>query len=185
MWKATRVRHRILLCLFLEQLFSWHPEATSTRNILSVGKIRQGERHQCTLMFNAPSTPSDHTLNLIMKYTLESDGMTEIRTTLSLDVPVIQPFHTIFDILPRIAKDGGMPDPFSEGGYSLGVSQSWLLVSSITRLGSEKLELQHLGVDGTSVAEDHNFDIQEVEGNSSPSEPLPGIHCLDNLNRSA
>ena len=181
MWKAPRVRHRILLCLFLEQLFSWHPEATSTRNILSVGKIRQGERHQCTLMFNAPSTPSDYTLNLIMKYTLESDGMTEIRKTLSLDVPVIQPFHTIFDILPRIAKDGGMPDPFSEGGYSLGVSQSWLLVSSITRLGSEKLELQHLGVDGTSVAEDHNLDIQEVEGNSSPSKPLPGIHCPDNL----
>jgi hypothetical protein len=181
MWKATLVCHRILLSLFSEQLFSWHPEATSTRNILSIGKIGQGERHQCTLIFNAPSTPSDYTLNLIMKYTLESDGMTEIRKTLSLDVPVIQPFHTIFDILPRIAKDGGMPDPFSEGDYSLGVSQSWVLVSSITRLGSEKLELQNLGVDGTSLRDDHNLDIREVEGNYSPGEPLPGIHRLENL----
>ena len=164
-----------LVMLISEQLFSWHSQPTSTPNILSVGQIRQGERHQCTLMFNSPSTASDCTLNLIMKYTLESDGMTEIRKTLSLDIPVIQPFQTTFDILPRIAKDGGMPDPFSQGDYSLGVSQSWLLMSSIMRLGSEKLELQHLGVDERSVPEDHHLDIQEIDGNSFPIERLPGI----------
>jgi len=170
-----------LVMLISEQLFSWHSQSTPTSKILSVGKIRQGERHQCTLMFIAPSTPSDCTLNLIMKYILESDGMTEIRKTLSLDIPVIQPLQTTFDILPRITQDGGMPDLFSQGGYSLGVSQSWLLMISITRLGSEKLELQHLGVEGTLVTEDHHLDIQDVEDNSSPVEPLPGMHCLDNL----
>ena len=109
-----------------------------------------------------------------MKYTLESDEMTQIQKTMSLDIPVIQPFHATFDILPRIAKDGGMPDPFAEGGYSLGVSQSWLLMSSITRLGSDKLQLQQISVDGTSISEDHNLEIQEVISIDSTS-ALPGI----------
>ena len=107
-----------------------------------------------------------------MKYTLESDGMTEIRKTMLLDIPVIQPFHVNFDILPRVAKDG-MPDPFGEGGYRLGVSQSWLLLSSITRIGSEKLELQHIGVDNILPTEDLQLDILEVDAISS-TEPHPG-----------
>lgn len=143
-------------------------------HVLSVGKIKRGERLHRTLMFNAPLAPSDCTLNLVMKYTLESDEMTQIQKTMSLDIPVIQPFHATFDILPRIAKDGGMPDPFAEGGYHLGVSQSWLLMSSITRLGSEKLQLQQIGVDGTSISEDHNLEIQEVISIGSTS-ALPGI----------
>ena len=100
--------------------------------------------------------------------------MTQIQKTMSLDIPVIQPFHATFDILPRIAKDGGMPDPFAEGAYCLGVSQSWLLMSSITGLGSEKLQLQQIGVDRTSVSEDHNLEIQEVTSIGSTS-AMPGI----------
>src|SRR5277367_3369661 len=162
------------LCSFSADLFSWQPETTVNEHVLSVGKIKQGERLQRTLMFNAPSAPSDCTLNLVIKYTLESDEMTQIQKAISLDIPVIQPFHATFDILPRIAKDGGMPDPFTEGGYSLGVAQSWLLMSTITRLGSEKLQLQQIGIEGTSVSEDHNLEIQEVTSIDSTS-GLPGI----------
>ena len=178
--RAIPVRLPSYISLFPERLFSWHPGTTSKDNILSVGKICQGERHRCTLMFSAPPAPADCTLNLITKYTLESDGMTEIRKTLSLDIPVIQPFHTTFDILPQIAKDG-MPDLFSEGGHRLSVSQSWLLMSSITKLGSDKLELQHIGVDGIPSLEDLHLDIKEVSCISS-SEPLPGNHlsCQNN-----
>jgi hypothetical protein len=93
--------------------------------------------------------------------------MTEIRKTLSVDIPVIQPFHTTFDILPQVSENGGMPDPFNEGHYLLNVSQTWLLMSSITRLGSEKLELQHIGVNAVLDKEDISLEILEGKGCSS------------------
>lgn len=96
--------------------------------------------------------------------------MTEIKKTLSLDIPVIQPFHTNFDILPQITQNGGMPDPFSEGEYLLNVSQTWLLMSSITRLGSEKLELQQIGVTGVFDMDDLSLDIGEGRGCSSENQ---------------
>jgi len=96
--------------------------------------------------------------------------MTEIRKTLSIDIPVIQPFHTTFDILPQVTENGGMPDPFSEGEYLLNVSQTWLLMSLITRLGSEKLELQHIGVKAMLDKEDMSLDIREGKGCSSTSQ---------------
>ena len=142
--------------------------------MLSVGKIKRGERLQRTLIFNAPSKPSDCTLNLVMTYNLESDGKTQIQKAMSVDIPVIQPFHATFDILPRIAKDGGMPDPFGEGGYRLDVSQSWLLISSITRLGSEKVQLKHIGVDGSLASQDHQLDVQEITSIESAT-AQPGI----------
>ena len=96
--------------------------------------------------------------------------MTEIRKTLSVDIPVIQPFHTTFDILPQVTENGGMPDPFSEGDHLLNVSQTWLLMSSITRLGSEKLELQHIGVNAVLDKEDMSLDILEGKGCSSTNQ---------------
>ena len=98
--------------------------------------------------------------------------MTEIRKTLSVDIPVIQPFHTTFDILPRVTENGGMPDPFSEGEYLLNVSQTWLLMSSITRLGTEKLELQHIGVKAVLDKEDMSLNIREGKGCSSTNQNI-------------
>jgi len=96
--------------------------------------------------------------------------MTEIRKTLSVDIPVIQPFHTTFDILPQATDNSGMPDPFNDGEYLLNVSQTWLLMSSITRLGSEKLELQHIGVKAVLDKDNMSLDIREGKGCSSTSE---------------
>lgn len=90
--------------------------------------------------------------------------MTEIRKTLSVDIPVIHPFHTTFDILPQVTENGGMPDPFGEGEYLLNVSQTWLLMTSITRLGSEKLELEYIGVKAVLEKEDMSLDIREGKG---------------------
>jgi Gryzun, putative trafficking through Golgi len=134
--------------------------------------VGSGEHHQCTLIFKAPLAPADCTLNLIITYTLASDGMTEIRKTMSLDIPVIQPFHTNFDVLPRVTENGGMPDPFSEGEYLLNVSQTWVLISSITRLGSEKLELQHVGVTGVFDMDNLSLNIIEGKGCFSTNENI-------------
>jgi Gryzun, putative trafficking through Golgi len=148
--------------------FSWRntTELSSDGDVLKIGSVGAGERKDCILIFNAPSVPRECTLTLVLKYTLESDSMTEIQKTVALDIPVIQPFHASFDILPRPAKDGGMPNPFSEGEYHLRVSQSWMLLSTVTRLGSEKLELQQISVTGTFSSEDVWLDIHEVEGYS-------------------
>ena len=117
-------------------------------------------------------------MNLVIKYTLQSDGMTEIHKTLSLDIPVIQPFHANFDILPHLVEDGGMPNPFIDGEYYLPVSQSWLLLSSITRLGSEKLEVQHISVTGTFKTEDMSIDAREVGSIPSLNQPA-GINSKE------
>jgi hypothetical protein len=133
-------------------------------NKLLVGNVSSGGQKQCNLIFNAPLGQMDCTLHLTLTYTLESDQMTEIKKTLALDVPVIQPFHTVFEILPRVTENGGMPDPFGEGERLLSVSQTWLLMSSITRLGSEKLELQHISVKGNFDPDDLSLDIREGKG---------------------
>lgn len=41
-----------------------------------------------------------------------------------------------------------MPDFFNEGESLLRVSQSWLLRSSLNRLGSDKLEMQRMQITG-------------------------------------
>jgi hypothetical protein len=119
--------------------------------------------------------PSDFTLNVVVKYTLESDTRTEIRKTLSIDIPIIQPFHTIFDILPRLGRESDMPDPFSEETLPLSVSQRWLLTTSITRLGSEKLDLQHIGVTGTFNQEEMSIELYEGDGCSPGNDQVFGI----------
>jgi hypothetical protein len=143
--------------------------------ILSIGKILPGAKRECTLIFNAPMEPSDFTLNVVVKYTLESDTRTEIRKTLSIDIPIIQPFHTTFDILPRLGRESDMPDPFSEERLPLSVSQRWLLTTSITRLGSEKLDLQHIGVTGTFNLEEMSIELYEGDGCSPGNDQVFGI----------
>jgi hypothetical protein len=111
-----------------------------------VGNVRPGEQHECILIFFAPSAPTDCTLSLIIKYTLESDGLTEIRKPLLFDIPVIQPFNTAFEILPALAENTGMSDPFGEKEYPLQVLQNWSLMTSVTRLGSDTLEVKEITV---------------------------------------
>jgi hypothetical protein len=151
------------------ELFVWQQnDETRHGNTLLLGEVLPAQQQKCVLVFNAPSTPIECTLNLIIKYTLKSDRMTEIQKALALDIPVIQPFHVNFDILPRLALDSGMPDIFSEGEYILQVSQAWLLISSISKLGSETLELQHVTVSGGFENEEMSVRIHDGEG-SSPS----------------
>ena len=154
---------------------------TCNENTLVVGNVLPSEQHQCTLIFNAPLSPTDCTLNLVINYTLESDRMTEIRKTLSVDIPVIQPFHTTFDILPQPTDNSGMPDPFSDGEYLLNVSQTWLLMSSITRLGSEMLEIQHIGVKAALDKDNMSLDIREGKGCSSISGSIGTTSRVANL----
>jgi len=108
-----------------------------------------------------------------MKYTLSSDRMTEIRKTVGLDIPVIQPFHASFDILPLVAEEGGMPDPFAEGEFILNVRQAWLLTSSIGKLGPEMLEVRHVGVEGNLEVAEVALGIREGKG-CSPDEGVFG-----------
>ena len=148
------------------ELFSWvsNNEMVSKGNTLSLEKMRKNEKRQCIIMFNAPLETTECTLSISMKYTLETDSLAEIRKAMAFDIPVIQPFNITFDILPRVAE-GGMPDPFKED--NLLVSQSWLLRSSITRLGSEILEVQRIDVQGFVEAEKLSLEIQQ-EKNSNP-----------------
>jgi hypothetical protein len=148
-----------------------------TANTHLIGDIPPAAQHTCTLLFTAPETPTDCTLTLTMKYTLSSDRMTEIHKTVALDIPVIQPFHASFDILPLVAEEGGMPDPFAEGEFMLNVRQAWLLTSSIGRLGSEMLEARHIGVEGNLELAGMALEIKEGKGCSS-DEGLIGFNFL-------
>jgi hypothetical protein len=139
-----------------------------------VGNILAAERRECILLFNAPSAPTDCTLSIVIKYTLESDRLTEIRKPLLFDIPVIQPFHTAFDILPALVEDEGMPDPFGDEEYPLQILQKWILMSSITRLGSDNLEVQRISIARRQDRDELSLDISETEVISSSSNEVLG-----------
>jgi hypothetical protein len=161
------------------ELFAWSDSTELVSgNVHLIGEIAPGQQHNCTLLFTAPETPTDCTLTLSMKYTLSSDRMTEIRKTLALDIPVIQPFHASFDILPCIVEDGGMPDPFAEGEFILNVRQAWVLTSSISRLGSETLEVQHVGMTGNLGFEKMALEVREGNGCSAEHNMIGKCSCL-------
>lgn len=157
-------------------IFSWQSsvEGTSDSNLLTVGNIPAGEQRECILIFNAPSAPTDCTLSLIIKYTLESDGLTEIRKPLLFDIPVIQPFHTSFDILPALTEDEGMPNPFGDEEYPLHILQKWILMTSITRLGSDNLEVERIVVVRRHDGDEMPLDISETVVNSSSNDEILG-----------
>jgi hypothetical protein len=153
-------------------------DTLSENNILNLGKVRPGEQRECILFFFAPSAPTDCTLSLIIKYTLESDGLTEIRKSLLFDIPVIQPFNTAFEILPALAENTGMPDLFGEKEYPLQVLQIWSMMTSITRLGSDTLEVKEITVT-RSDQDELSLHISKTEGNSaSKDERLGKPHLL-------
>jgi hypothetical protein len=153
-------------------------ETSSESTILNVGKVPPGEQRECILFFFAPSAPTDCTLSLIIKYTLESDGLTEIRKPLLFDIPVIQPFNTAFEILPALAENTGMPDPFGEKEYPLHVLQTWSMMTSITRLGSDTLEVKEITVT-RSDQDDMSLHISKtVDNSASNDERLGKPHLL-------
>lgn len=141
-------------------LFFW-PD--SQNNLMDIGKIEAGQQYQCKLLFKAPLQPGDCPLTLVVKYTLESDKMTEVSKMLTLDVPVIQPFHTDFGIAPLLSGKEDMPDLFGDAESALKVCQNWMLTSSITRLGSETLEVQSVIVMGEFSNADMMLSIHPVE----------------------
>ena len=129
--------------------FSWldTTDSRSDDTFLPSWDIQPGQQKQYTLFLHAPLTPTDYSLNIVANYSLASDKATQICKTLLLDIPIIQPFHINFDIRPCLSTDG-MPDFFNEGESLLRVSQSWLLRSSLNRLGSDKLEVQRMQITG-------------------------------------
>jgi hypothetical protein len=137
--------------------------------------VRPREQHECILFFFAPSAPTDCTLSLIIKYTLESDGLTEIRKPLLFDIPVIQPFNTAFEILPALAENARMPDPFGEEEYPLQVLQTWSMMTSITRLGSDTLEVKEITVTRSDQDEMSLHISKTVDNSASNDERLGNL----------
>src|ERR1700737_1810919 len=97
---------------FLWQRDSGSPSENASDELFTIGNVLPGAKRECTFLFHAPSEPTDCIVNVVIKYTLESDTLTEIRKTLPLDIPVIQLFHTTFDILPQLGRESDMPDMF-------------------------------------------------------------------------
>jgi hypothetical protein len=150
--------------------FLWQPSSSQTiqDQTLILGTLSPSEQRNCTLLFKAPLDPTESTLNLIIKYTLDSDRLTEIRKPVTIEIPVIQPFHTTFDIFPYLSEGGrGMPDPFGGDEYPLKVEQVWSLISSITRFGAENLEVRKIKVDTREIPEGVALKIDEMKGCSS------------------
>jgi len=126
--------------------FLWEtsPGETISEKELDIGDVNPGEQRVCTIIFNAPSVPTECSLNLLIKYFLHSDLKTEVIKRALLDVPVIQPFQATFEIIPRL-EETGLPDLFSERG-ELCVSQMWRLNTALSRIGGDVLELRDIKV---------------------------------------
>jgi Gryzun, putative trafficking through Golgi len=131
-----------------EAPFSWETpsrETTSSKE-LDLGDISPAEQRTCTIRFSAPSTPTECSLTLLIKYFLHSDPKTEVIKRALLDVPVIQPFQATFEIVSLLGE--GMPDFFGE--EELCVRQEWRVMTAISRIGAEVLELKDIVMVDTS-----------------------------------
>jgi hypothetical protein len=151
----------------VRNMFTWQdPSDTAVAgNTLDVGVMKAGVKRDCLLLFNAPPEPTEHSLSLIIKYFLQSDPKTEVVKRALIDVPVIQPLQTTFDIFPQLASQSGMPNIFADEEEPLRVSQTWRLVSSISRIGSDLLELKRIQVIGECNVDNVSVDI--IDGSSS------------------
>ena len=154
-------------------MFVWQdPSKTAVAgNTLEIGNVTPGQRKECVLLFNAPIEPTEHSLSLIIKYFLQSDPKTEVVKRALLDVPVIQPLQTTFDIFSQLAPQGGMPNIFSNEKQPLRVSQSWRLISSVSRIGSDLFELREVRVIGECNTQNVSLDLAE----GSPSSEISSI----------
>jgi len=92
-----------------------------------------------------------------------------------LDIPVIQPLQTTFDIFPLLSAGDEMPNIFKEGDDTLRVSQTWRLITSISRIGSDKLELKGIRINGGCDAENSSLVIREI----SSSDEISGLPRLN------
>lgn len=156
-------------------MFQWldPSEPVISGNTLEIGEIiTAGERRDCTILFKAPSVPTERSLSLAIKYFLRSDPKTEVVKRALLDIPVIQPLQMTFDIFPQLARNGGMPNIFHEGPNSLPVAQMWRLITSTSRIGSDRLELKNIRILGECNAEGFQLDIAAT---SSSAEKISSI----------
>jgi len=126
-------------------------------------------------MFNAPLEPTEFTVTFAVTYTLESDTLTEIRKHLSLDIPVIQNLQASFDILPSPSPRSGMPYAFSEDVFPAFVSQRWLLITSIAKIGRVELEIHNVFVRGTEVTEGFAMELHKGRGCSPIADQAFGM----------
>ena len=155
-------------------MFQWLDSSNPaiSGNVLEIGEITPGERRDSTILFKPPSAPTERSLGLVIKYFLRSDPKTEVVKRALLDIPVIQPLQTTFDIFPQVARNSGMPNIFHEGPNSLPVAQMWRLCASISRIGSDMLELKNIRILGECEAEGSQLDIAAT---SSSAEEISSI----------
>ena len=145
----------------------------------SLGNLKPSECVNRCFKFASANVPADCTLEIRLRYNLVSDPETPTEKVVSVEMPIISPFHCTFDFSPRVHPDI-WPDYFSlEDGLfdavgkedgekppSQGIIQRWCLTTSILSVGKDDIML-----------EGWELPVQQVAGAAeckiSPSKRVP------------
>jgi len=156
-----------------------------------LGNMKPSEHVTRYFTFSSAAIPADCVLEIKLQYNLVSDPETPTEKVVSVEMPIITPFHCTFDFSPRVHPDV-WPDYFSiddelfddvgrEDGkkpLSQGIIQRWCLTTTILGVGKDDITLERWELPLQHVAGAAACNISLAE--QKPMSILPP-HLLDAL----
>ena len=120
-----------------------------------LGHIKPSEKVLGRFRLPSASIPADCVLEIKLRYHLLSDPETITEKVVSVDMPIITPFHCTFDFSPRVHPDD-WPDFFSidndlfdrdgtettKVSQEQGIKQRWCLTTNILGVGEDTLTIE-------------------------------------------
>jgi hypothetical protein len=133
------------------------PNDTSIPGHLELGTIPVSQPTYVNIIISSVLVPSTYDMKLVVKYTLKSDSETSISRSLSSQIPIICPFESNYDFVPRLHPDL-WPSYFSpesileiEPQKSVedspnGLSQRWALTARYASFATEELFIHSISI---------------------------------------
>lgn len=146
-----------LLMFIAAPVITWHPHSGEPvqTSIYKLGTLKPSTAITLPFTFQSSPTPIDCTLEISLRYHLVSDPETPIRKTMSVEMPIINPFHATIDWSVAVHPDP-WPDCFSipdetfdevtgKGGDIkpvLGITHRWTFSAAVMNVGEDVVKLE-------------------------------------------
>lgn len=139
-------------------MITWHPPSGQPveASVYKLGTLNPSTAITLPFTFQSSSTPIDCTLEISLRYHLVSDPETPIRKTMSVEMPIINPFHATIDWSVSVHPDP-WPDCFSisddvfdsvaekgaDSKPSIGITHRWTFSATVMNVGEDVVKLEN------------------------------------------
>jgi hypothetical protein len=123
----------------------------ATPSLHALGNMKPSERITRNFNFPSASIPADCSLEIKLRYNLLSDPETITEKVVSVDMPIIAPFHCTYDFSPRV-HHGAWPDYFTlsdelfngstEKPQPQGIVQRWCLTANVQGVARDDITIE-------------------------------------------